>query len=140
MSRINSLKNLYGLDYDKSNYKSSLIDWYNRLIDKSVDELSVADVSRMIRQNILREVAIDRAIELFLIDPFDGEMQDGDLLALLVSCGVEVVKNKKTEPLITTILKLSNEISDFDWADESSRMLYEENIFSLKNILLQNTM
>jgi len=41
INKINSLKNMFGLDYDKSNYKSTLIDWYNRLIDKSVDELSV---------------------------------------------------------------------------------------------------
>jgi len=140
MNKMNSLKNLYGLDYDKSNYKSTLIDWYNRLIDKSVDELSVADVSRMIRQNILRDVAIDRAIELFLLEPFDGEMQDGDLLALLVSCGTEVLKNKRTELLITMISNLENEISDFDWANEDSKSLFERNVIALKNILLQSSM
>ena len=139
MNNINSLKNLYGLDYDKSNYKSNLIDWYNRLIDKSVDELSVPDVSRMIRQDILREVAIDRAIELFLLQPFDGEMQDGDLLALLVSCGTEVVNSKRTELLITMISKLENEISDFDWANRDSKLLFEKNITALKNILLQSS-
>jgi len=49
----------------------------------------------MIRQNILRGLAIDRAIELFLNEPFDGEMQDGDLLALLVSCGTAAYCLKK---------------------------------------------
>lgn len=139
MSKTYSLKNVYRLDYDKSNYKSNLIDWYNRLIDKSVDELSVGDVSRMIRQNILREVAIDRAIELFLHEPFDGEMQDGDLLALLVSCAPEVVKSRRREILITMISKLENEIADFDWANKESKPLFERNVIALKNILLQGS-
>ena len=137
MNKINSLKNLYGLDYDKSNYQSTLIDWYNRLIDKSADELSVADVSRMVRQNVLRDVAIDRAIELFLVEPFDGEMQDGDLLALLVSCNAEIIKSKRMEPLIAMLLKLENEISNFDWANDNSKILFEKNHIALKSILLQ---
>ena len=135
--RQNSLKNLYGLNYDNSNYQSTLVNWYNKLIDKSIDKLSVADVSRMIRQDIMKDVAIDRAIELFLIEPFDGEMQDGDLLALLVSCGASVVKNSRVQALVALIVKLENEFADFEWANENSRMLFEQNLVALKQILLQ---
>jgi len=139
MNKKISLKNLCGLDYDNSGYQSSLIDWYNKLIEKSADELSIADVSRMIRQDVLREIAINRAIELFLIDPFDGEMQDGGLLALLVSCDAEVAKSKRVTSLINMALKSENEISDFDWADEESRAMFEKNITVLKNILLSKS-
>ena len=138
MSKIKSLKSLYGLEYDKSNYQSSLINWYNRLIDKSADELSIMDVSRMIRQNILKEVAIDRAVELLLSDPFGGEMQDGELLALVVSCGSEITKPKQIELLIEMIYKLENEVTDFDWENEDNKTLFERNITSMKRILFQN--
>ena len=138
MSKIKSLKSLYGLEYDKSNYQSSLINWYNRLIDKSADELSIMDVSRMIRQNILKEVAIDRAVELLLSEPFGGEMQDGDLLALLVSCGSEITKSRQLKLLIDMIHKLDNEVSDFDWENEDNKTLFERNITSMKRILFQN--
>lgn len=138
MNNLNSLRNLYRLEYDHSGFKSSLIDWYNSVIDKSVDELSVLDVSKMVRQNILREVAIDRAIELFFIDPFDGEIKNGDLLALLVSCSAEVVNNKKAETLASRMANLENEISGFDWVDEDEKMQFIQNKISLETILRKN--
>ena len=132
----NALRKIYNFEYYNGDFQSSLTKWYNKVIDKSIDELNVTDVFRMIRQNILKDIAVYRAIELFLTDPFDGEMQDGDLLALLVSCGAEVVKSKQIEPLVAMILKLENEISDFDWANENSKLLFERNVSALKNILL----
>jgi len=135
---MESLKSIYGLEYDKSNYQSSLINWYNRLIDKAADELSIMDVSRMIRQNLLKDVAIDRAVELFLSEPFGGEMQDGDLLALLVSCGSEITKSKQIDMLIDKIHKLENEVSDFGWENEDNKTLFERNITSIKRVLFHN--
>ncbi len=134
----NSLRKTFGLEYDKSNQQSGLIKWYNRLIDKSIDDLDIVDVAKMIRQNILRDIAIDRSIELFLNEPFDGEMQDGDLLALLVSCGPAVTRNSRVQDLISTILKLENEFSDFDWPNPSVKMLFENNLAALKRMLLEN--
>jgi hypothetical protein len=112
-----------------------LIGWYNNLIDKSVDELSVTDVSKMIRQDILKDLAVDRAIELFLSEPFASEMQDGDLLALLASNGSRVMKSDKVQAVIAMMLKLENEIEDFDWVNESSKTLFEENLAKLEQIL-----
>ena len=140
MMKQNSLKILYQMEYYKGDFQSGLTNWYNKLIDKSIDELSVADVSRMIRQDIMKDVAIDRAIELFLIEPFDGEMQDGDLLALLVSCGANAVKNSRVQALIAIIVKLENEFDEFEWANENSRMLFVQNLAGLKQILLRKTL
>jgi hypothetical protein len=134
----NSLKSMFGLEHDDSSHQSGLIKWYNKLIDKSIDELDVVDVAKMIRQNILKDIAIDRAIQLFISEPFDGEMQDGDLLALLVSCGPEVVKNSRVQVLISMILRLENEFAYFDWADEYSRKLFEDNLAALNKTLLKN--
>lgn len=131
----NSLKSIHGLAYEDATQQSGLIKWYNRLIDKSVDDLDVVDVSKMIRQNILKDVAIDRAIELFLDEPFDGEMQDGDLLALLVSCGSEIITNRNISALISMVQKLENEFADFDWVDDGSRKLFESNLAALKKII-----
>ncbi len=138
MNKVNSLKNLYGLEYHKGDFQSGLTNWYNKLVDKTIEDLNVVDVAKMIRQNILKDVAINRAIELFLSEPFDGEMQDGDLLELLVSCGSEVVKNSRVQALVSMILKLETEFADFDWADERSKKLFESNLATLKKMLLEN--
>jgi len=132
----NTLKNIYHLDYDKSNFTSGLIRWYNSLIDKTVDELNVVDVSKMIRQNILKEVAIARAIDIFLSDPFAGEMQDGDLLSLIISHGSEVSKKgSKREELIKVVNDLELNNYDFDWPDESIKSSYMHNINILKQFI-----
>ncbi|WP_312448583.1 contact-dependent growth inhibition system immunity protein [Lacrimispora sp.] len=132
----NTLKDIYHLDYDKSNFNSGLISWYNNLIDKTVDELNVVDVSKMARQNILKEVAIARAIEIFLHDPFDGEMQDGDLLSLIISHGSEVSKNgNKREELIKVVNDLESNNYDFDCSDESIKNSYKHNIKILKQFI-----
>lgn len=135
MNRANTLKSTYALEYYRGDFQSGLIKWYNKLIDKTVDDLNVTDVAKMIRQNILRDVAIDRAIELFLIEPFDGEMQDGDLLALLVSCGPDIKKGYRVLALDSMIKKLDSEIKDFDWDHEDSRTRFEKNLSELRKLL-----
>ena len=135
MKMNKSLKDLFGLKYEDSNIQTGLIRWYNRVIDKSIEDLNVVDVAKMIRQDVLRDIAIDKAIKLFLIDPFDGEMEDGDLLALLVSCGPMVAKNEKAKKLRSRLLDLENEYEQFDWVDENSKALFGENIAALKGIL-----
>jgi transcriptional accessory protein Tex/SPT6 len=71
---MKTLKDIYYLDYDKSNFNSGLNKWYNNLIDKTVNELVVVDVSKMVRKNILKDLAIEKAIDLFINDPFAVEM------------------------------------------------------------------
>ena len=131
-----TLKNKYRLEYDTSGFPSSLIRWYNQVIDKSVGELNVSDVSRMIRQNILPDVAIERAIELFLDNTFDYEMREGDLLELLAVHSTDVMKNNRVQALTSLILKLGDETDSFDWSDEDSRMRFEKNLMILKQALL----
>ena len=63
---MKTLKEIYDLAYDSSVFRSSLIEWYDQLIDKAYTELDVIDVSKMIRQDILKDIAIKKAIELFL--------------------------------------------------------------------------
>lgn len=132
MDENKSIRIIYKLDYDKSNLNSGLVNWYNRLLDKKVDELDAVDVSKMIRQDILKEVAIDRAIDLFLSNPFDGEMQDGDLLALLIVNSNLIKNGKKRKDLINAITELESSYLNFDWADNQSKVLFKKNLNTFK--------
>ena len=87
------LKEIYDLTYDSSGFNSGLINWYNKLIDKTYDQLTVTDVSRMIRQDVLKTVAIKRAIELFLNNPYEGEYSDGELLNVLTSLNTNLINS-----------------------------------------------
>ena len=132
----NNLRSKYGLKYYQGDFQSSLTIWYNKVIDKSVEDLDICDVTRMIRQNILLDVAINRAIELFLANPFNGEMQEGDLLKLLVDHKTIVLKNNKVWQLLTIINKVENRIEEYDWINNSDKIQFKKNLVILKQTLL----
>lgn len=137
MGDIKSLKYLYGLKKDISGFKSSLVTWYNEVVEKTYADLDARDVSKMIRQNILREIALDKAIEILQADPFIGEMSDGDLLVTTVNDldMVDINRNNNNEKL-TSIVKISDDaISEFEWADDISKESFNESLTKLKDFL-----
>ena len=130
---------LYNLDYDHSSINSSLVRWYNKLLDKAVSELDVTDVSKMIRQDILKEVAVDKAICLFMDNPYAGEMQDGDLLSLLLSVAPNslVTTNNYEHMLVFTTL-IESDYLHFEWQNIECRDKFAENIKYLKRLCCYN--
>ena len=125
---MKSLKELYNLSYDESGFESGLIRWYNKVINKSVDELKITDVAKMIRQNILLDIAIKQAIELFFLAPYNGEYQNGDILSLLVTLDLSQIDNDKLKKLKIFIQELKNKYAYFDWENEKSKDKYAEEL------------
>ncbi|MDR0315251.1 MAG: hypothetical protein LBH71_04805 [Oscillospiraceae bacterium] len=132
MSDMNSLKEIYKLEYDTSDFGSSLIAWYNKCIDKRIDQLTAGDVARMLRQNILREAALQRTAEIFLGDPFQGEMEDGGILALLLLYFDEIPLNNSKEEWFDAIKAAEKKMAEFDWILEESRESFQRNLYELK--------
>lgn len=52
--------------------------WYNQLIDKTLSEITVADVLRMIHQKQFINLAMSKAIKFLQDDVFIGESYDGE--------------------------------------------------------------
>ena len=79
MSR--TLKEIYEYDLIEDDGIDYTVDeWFNTIMAKTKDQLTVSDVSRMLRQKICSRVAIKRAIEFLNEDPFIGEMFEGQLM------------------------------------------------------------
>ncbi|SLK17503.1 MULTISPECIES: contact-dependent growth inhibition system immunity protein [unclassified Paenibacillus] len=73
---IKEIYELYqNIQTEESEYP--LDQWYNRLIDKTIDEIELEDVSRMLAQNIFMDLGIKKAVEILKDDPIAGEMYDG---------------------------------------------------------------
>lgn len=71
------IKELYGCEYECSKEELyPLQKWYNRLIDKSIQEITPEDAAKMLRQEIFPDLAMTKAIEFLQEDPFAGELQD----------------------------------------------------------------
>ena len=54
--------------------------WYNQLIEKTIAEITVADVLRMVRQKEFTNLAMSKAISFLQEDVFSGESYEGELL------------------------------------------------------------
>ncbi len=131
-----TLKKVYNLEYDLSEF--SLPKWYNELIDKTYLEINVLDTCRMLTQEILVNVAIDKAIDFLNENPFEGYFWEGQLLELLSKQDIEELKLSSKYNLINdVILKAEREVFDYEWLvlDEQQKFMSVLNEFKIKLLL-----
>lgn len=116
---------IYGLyqNLEEDNQKYALDRWYSQLIHRTVDEIDLEDITRMISQNILIELGIEKAIEMLFNDPTAGEMYEGQLLELLYSAEIQSYKSRLQ--LKVLLEHISNEVSKLELSDEDKSEYYE---------------
>ena len=108
------ISNILKVKSEEINIKCELDKWYISILNKTIEELNVNDVYRMLRQDILIEIAVDKAIKILEENPLEGEMYDGQLLELLYS--LHINKYKEYIPKVKDLLiKINSNISSFEW-------------------------
>lgn len=99
--------------------------WYNKLINKKIDDISIGDISRMLRQKVFLSLALSKAMDMLIKDPMDGELYDGELLKQVVNA----LKNNSIaidDLQAETFIKTAHEaIKIFDWEEEEYKIEYE---------------
>lgn len=78
-------------DSDKN---SSLEQWLKGVIDTPINELSVEDLCRSIRQDLFIDQLMPRVLEVLAEDPLAGEYYDGELIAALATIKAKSLKDK----------------------------------------------
>lgn len=74
MTTFGAILKAHHIDY-KPNSRSSLDDWFYSILDIPIDELSIFDISRSIRQDVFLEYVLPRT-EVFLNeDPLAGDYE-----------------------------------------------------------------
>jgi len=109
--RISEILNVNSEEID---VKCELDKWYVTLLNKAIEEININDISRMLRQDILIEVAINKSVEILKENPLVGEMYDGQLLELLYSVDVNKYKEDIDE-VKYLLIKIKSNISSFEW-------------------------
>ncbi|MEK3918084.1 contact-dependent growth inhibition system immunity protein [Paenibacillus polymyxa] len=124
MSKL--IKEIYSIDQNiqTDNSDSPLDHWYDRLVNKKVNELDLEDVSRMLGQHVFIDLGIEKAIEILSEDPLAGEMYDGHLLKLL--CSIETNNFRDLSQLKRLLQTIKSNLSQFEWADEEDQEEYAE--------------
>jgi hypothetical protein len=109
------IKDIFGLEYETENLQYGIPAWYNELLDKSLDELTNTDLGRMIRQKVLKQIAIEKVIERVIVNPFDGEYEEADLLEKLVDNFEDVARNNRINELVSKIQEAKDNIDSYEW-------------------------
>lgn len=92
------IKELYNCKPDNIDIKiSPLSKWYNELIEKQISEITVNDVEVMLRQNILLELALEKAIEFLNNDVFIGTKCTGEILVSISKINTPLLKKHVKE-------------------------------------------
>lgn len=108
-TRLSEILNIKNKEID---IKSNLDKWYVTLLNKTMEEVDIKDISRMLRQDILIDLAVNKAVEILKENPLAGEMYDGQLLEILYS--VDVNKYKETDKVKDILIKINSNISSFE--------------------------
>lgn len=59
---------------------SSVVDHFNKIVDKTPDELNDDDISFLLRQEKLLELAIPKAVERLADNPYCGSSYEGEMI------------------------------------------------------------
>lgn len=96
--------------------QSSLEQWFERVIDIPLNELSVEDLCRAIRQELYIDKLMPRVWEVMKDDPLAGEYYDGELIAALSTVNEKSLQDQKST--FIQIQKIINNLPPTDVNDE----------------------
>lgn len=121
--KIKEIYNCIHIDSDGELYP--LQKWYNQLIEKTIDEINVMDVLRMIRQKEFMELAISKVIFFLQEDVFAGEAYEGEMLEKLSEIEGSLLKSHEED--IKNIIKNALEKSQIhNWSYDSEEEEFRE--------------
>lgn len=71
---------LYGYSKDDKNLRTGVVDHFNKILGKTPDGLDDDDISFLLRQEKLLDLAIPRAIERLADNPYCGHYYEGEMI------------------------------------------------------------
>lgn len=92
--------------------QSSLEQWFERVIDIPINELTVEDLCRAIRQELCIAQLMPRVLEVLADDPLAGEYYDGELIAAL-----SMIKEKELKAQGNTFIKIQQLVNQLPPSD-----------------------
>lgn len=113
-----TFRKLLANSIDKSEkHTSPLDDWFYRVLDIPISNLSTEDICRAIRQKLFLEAILPNARNILKGDPLTGECYDGELIAAIASLSstdivqhIEIIKEIKKILTSLDISELSKDL------------------------------
>ena len=107
MTTFGAILKTQHIDY-KPNKRSPLDEWFFSILDIQIDELSIFDISRSIRQDVFLEYVLLRAEAFLNEDPLAGDY-DGQLLH-----DVSMLAEAQPPSVMAILKRISANLSQLD--------------------------
>ena len=107
-----------------------LVIWHNQVIEKCVEQLTVSDVARCIRQKIFLETAYEMLLVYLLHDPYEGDVYKGELMDKASEIDCEYVAKHK-DTILEIIKKAYHFIETYEWESDEDKIEYTEAVDNL---------
>lgn len=130
------IKDIYKCDYINSDDELyPLQRWYNNLIDKTINEITVADVLRMMRQKEFLNLAMEKAMDFLQDDVLIGETYDGELLERVSEINQSFLSSYSDN--LGSVLKEALDIGEmYEWSYDGEREEFNRMVNSLLKKIL----
>lgn len=129
------IKDIYNISFNIEDVSNEdmcpMHDWYNNLINKTINQLDLFDVTRMIIQKILLDLAVSKSIGFIEKNPFCGQRYEGELLELLFKLDMTYLNDYK-DILSKIISQAFVENKSYDWLCEDERVEFSDLLKSFK--------
>lgn len=105
--------------------QSSLERWFERVIDVPIEDLTVEDLCRAIRQEVCIDQLMPKVLDVLTEDPLAGEYYDGELIAALSTIkGGDLIEQKSS---FIQIKQVINQLDSSDVNDDLKKEILKIN-------------
>ena len=105
--------------------QSPLEQWFECIIDTPIEELSVEDLCRAIRQELCIPQLMPRVLEVMTDDPLAGEYYDGELIAALSTIKESDLKDQRNT--FIQVQQIINQLQPSDVSDDIKKDILKIN-------------
>lgn len=105
--------------------QSSLEQWFERVIDVPIEDLTVEDLCRAIRREVCIDQLMPKVLDVLTEDPLAGEYYDGELIAALSTIKGGDLKEQKSS--FIQIKQVINQLDSSDVNDDLKKEILKIN-------------
>lgn len=126
------IKEIYNCE--KLSGEDPLVEWYNNVIEKAEDELTVADVARCIRQDLFRKIAYEMLLVYLLNNPYAGDAYAGELMDKVSEIDSKYLTAHR-ETISQIIDKACEFIEKHEWECDEDKFEYKDSVRKLSEAI-----
>lgn len=123
-----------GVEVNSIKQNSPLDIWFCEMVQKNVDELTIRDVSCMLRQEMYLDIAIPIAWWNIITNPFCGEMYEGQMIELLMRVFINNPELKEIESYIMFQKNLEKVYEIHNWDNDYAKEEYKKIIMKFQRL------